>query len=341
MSRPSSRGTVRPRAPPILRVSMLLRRSHRCRCSCTASLRSPRAPGGGQRALAGRERRVRLAEGQREGRGAAHLPPRRRASAARPRVGRDQRARAVAGAPAGAVPLGLRGRLGQVPQRQVLEDASRTAAGRTTARRSPMLVAACKAPNGSYWTVQAWQRRLPLLGFDPWLPAQIELGAPPRRTSPASSRSSRCSRTGRTAAAGRALFGRYTYLGQPIFGFGANAEGRAEGQVRPEPLHRHAQLARTGRAGSASRGSSRTRGRARSATASSRSGRSPGYPSQDMRPAGRRRAASRHRRWAPACMPVMQVEVAGLDAGRPRTRRRVQRRLRPGDGGDKACAAER
>jgi hypothetical protein len=33
----------------------------------------------------------------------------------------------------------------------------------------PMLVAACKAPNGSYWTVQAWQRRLPLLGFDPWL----------------------------------------------------------------------------------------------------------------------------------------------------------------------------
>ena len=33
-------------------------------------------------------------------------------------------------------------------------------------------VAACKAPNGSYWTVQAWQRRLPLLGFDPWLPAQ-------------------------------------------------------------------------------------------------------------------------------------------------------------------------
>ena len=36
----------------------------------------------------------------------------------------------------------------------------------------PMLVAACKAPNGSYWTVQAWQRRIPLLGFDPWLPQQ-------------------------------------------------------------------------------------------------------------------------------------------------------------------------
>src|SRR5262245_57592916 len=30
----------------------------------------------------------------------------------------------------------------------------------------PMLAAACKAPDGSYWTIQAWQRRLPLLGFD-------------------------------------------------------------------------------------------------------------------------------------------------------------------------------
>ena len=31
-------------------------------------------------------------------------------------------------------------------------------------------VAACKAPDGSYWALQSWQRRLPLLGFEPWLP---------------------------------------------------------------------------------------------------------------------------------------------------------------------------
>ena len=36
----------------------------------------------------------------------------------------------------------------------------------------PMLVTACKAPDGTYWAVQTWQRRLPLLGFDPWLPHQ-------------------------------------------------------------------------------------------------------------------------------------------------------------------------
>src|SRR5213082_2572369 len=32
------------------------------------------------------------------------------------------------------------------------------------------LVAACKAPDGSYWAVQAWQRLLPMRGFAPWLP---------------------------------------------------------------------------------------------------------------------------------------------------------------------------
>src|SRR5947209_6144964 len=41
--------------------------------------------------------------------------------------------------------------------------------------RLAMLVAACRAPDGTYWAVQAWQRRLPNLGFDPWLPQQSNL----------------------------------------------------------------------------------------------------------------------------------------------------------------------
>ena len=36
----------------------------------------------------------------------------------------------------------------------------------------PYLVAACKAPDGTYWALQSWQRGLPLLGFDPWKPQQ-------------------------------------------------------------------------------------------------------------------------------------------------------------------------
>jgi hypothetical protein len=36
----------------------------------------------------------------------------------------------------------------------------------------PFLVAACKAPDGTYWALQSWQRNLPMRGFDPWLDRQ-------------------------------------------------------------------------------------------------------------------------------------------------------------------------
>ena len=40
---------------------------------------------------------------------------------------------------------------------------------------SPFLVTACKAPDGTYWAVQAWRRLLPMRGFAPWLPDQDKL----------------------------------------------------------------------------------------------------------------------------------------------------------------------
>jgi hypothetical protein len=36
----------------------------------------------------------------------------------------------------------------------------------------PFLVAACKAPDGSYWAIQTWQRNLPMRGYDPWMKSQ-------------------------------------------------------------------------------------------------------------------------------------------------------------------------
>src|SRR3954453_19078526 len=36
----------------------------------------------------------------------------------------------------------------------------------------PLLVIACKAPDGSYWSLQSWQRMLPNLGLAPWTPKQ-------------------------------------------------------------------------------------------------------------------------------------------------------------------------
>jgi hypothetical protein len=54
----------------------------------------------------------------------------------------------------------------------------------------PYFVAGCKARDGSYWALQSWQRRLPLLGFDPWLPLQSSSSS----TSRTGARSCRCSR---------------------------------------------------------------------------------------------------------------------------------------------------
>ena len=105
----------------------------------------------------------------------------------------------------------------------------------------PMLVAACKAPNGSYWTVQAWQRRLPLLGFDPWRPAPDELGAPPLALLGRAPEA----RGVRELDLRRPLAGHLRPLQLPRpadLRLRLEREGRPQGQVRPQPLHRHAQL---------------------------------------------------------------------------------------------------
>jgi hypothetical protein len=88
----------------------------------------------------------------------------------------------------------------------------------------PNLVAACRATDGTYWAVQSWPQPLPNLGYTPWTPelsanwlevshwagdlAQIETG------------------TG-WVYSGRfqSLFGRVTYGGTPVYGFGTTRYG--------------------------------------------------------------------------------------------------------------------
>jgi hypothetical protein len=88
----------------------------------------------------------------------------------------------------------------------------------------PLLVAACKAPNGTYWTLQSWQRRLPNLGFDPWLPyhANVELHLahwsgelPVLEVHP----------NWTYGGAWQGLFGRLSYLGVPVHGFSSTDKG--------------------------------------------------------------------------------------------------------------------
>jgi hypothetical protein len=85
------------------------------------------------------------------------------------------------------------------------------------------VVAACKAADGTYWAAQSWAQPLPDLGFTPWTaalkanwlevshwsgsPAELEL------------------HMGWVYSGFQQLFGRFSYQGRPVFGFGTTRVG--------------------------------------------------------------------------------------------------------------------
>ena len=81
----------------------------------------------------------------------------------------------------------------------------------------PFFVAGCDAPDGSYWSLQSWQRSLPVGGFAPWTAAQkaVELhlshwsGPLPVLE---------IYRHWTYGGALQGFFGRMIYLGQPVYG---------------------------------------------------------------------------------------------------------------------------
>lgn len=80
------------------------------------------------------------------------------------------------------------------------------------------LVTACKAPDGSYWAVQAWQRLLPMRGFAPWLPEQGKLEFHVSHWSGPLARL-QVSQNWTYGGRWQGLFGRLTYDGEPVYGF--------------------------------------------------------------------------------------------------------------------------
>jgi hypothetical protein len=85
-------------------------------------------------------------------------------------------------------------------------------------------VAGCRASDGSLWAVQAWVRRQPLLGFDPWLPEHtaVELHLS-HWTGPLAQLEVFTNWT--YGAAFQGVFGRLTYAGAPVYGFGTTRDG--------------------------------------------------------------------------------------------------------------------
>jgi hypothetical protein len=88
----------------------------------------------------------------------------------------------------------------------------------------PDLVAACKAPDGSYWAAQSWPQPLPDLGFQPWLPG---LRASWLEVSHWSGPVAELETGMDWVYSGRFqdLFGRYTYRGNPVYGFHTTRHG--------------------------------------------------------------------------------------------------------------------
>jgi hypothetical protein len=86
------------------------------------------------------------------------------------------------------------------------------------------LVAACKAPDGTNWAAQQWPQPLPDLGFTPWLPAQSQQWL---ELSHWSGPVAQLEAGMHWVYDGRfqSVFGRYTYNGQPVYGFGTTRVG--------------------------------------------------------------------------------------------------------------------
>jgi len=91
----------------------------------------------------------------------------------------------------------------------------------------PFFVAACMAPDGSYWALQAWQRNLPMHGYPAWTAQQKSVELHVSHWSgelPALEVDQHWT----YGNADQGFFGRLTYLGQPVYGTKTASAGRSD-----------------------------------------------------------------------------------------------------------------
>ncbi|HEY7017282.1 MAG TPA: hypothetical protein VH297_02350 [Gaiellaceae bacterium] len=100
----------------------------------------------------------------------------------------------------------------------------RNACGAYDGPSLPQLVAACKAPNGSYWAVQEWMVDQPNFGVLPWTVRQHQYSI---RVSHWSTPVAQLELHSDWIYNGRfhEVFGRATYLGKPVYGFASTSRG--------------------------------------------------------------------------------------------------------------------
>ena len=121
----------------------------------------------------------------------------------------------------------------------------RNACGRYDGPSLPFLVTACKAPDGTYWAIQAWQRLLPMRGFAPWLPEQGKFEFHLSHWSGPLA-DLQVSQNWTYGGRWQGLFGRLTYAGQPVYGFTTPSSTRRDPYARFVYIDAHDSVYGTG-----------------------------------------------------------------------------------------------
>ena len=204
--------------------------------------------------------------------------------------------------------------------------------------RLVLLVAACKAPDGSYWALQSWRRLAPMRGFASFRPEQdaFELHIshwsgllPLLEVSP----------NWTYGGTLQGLFGRLTYLGEPVHGF------RTPSATRRDPYARFVYIdtfnSVYGPGWKRDTGIVTHRGNGAFCYSFVAQAPPPGYPSSEPRGPGN---GERHRVtvMGPGVTPIVQWEGEGLGRYNAASDRAFNRRFDQLVGrDDKVCTLER
>ena len=199
------------------------------------------------------------------------------------------------------------------------------------------LVAACKAADGSYWTLQSWRRVQPLRGLPAFLPNHMdeelhlshwtkplaELEVSPNWT---------------YAGAWQGLFGRLMYRGLPVHGYRTPSRQRRDDYARYFYIDTFNSVYGRGWKRDAAKVTHARNGGFCFTFVPQRP--PPEYPSERLRGPGN---GERHRVtvMGPGVTPVIQWEGPGLGRYDPAKDRAYNELFDRMLGGDRACAAER
>jgi hypothetical protein len=199
------------------------------------------------------------------------------------------------------------------------------------------LIAACKAPDGSYWALQSWQRIQPMRGFPAFRPVHMKWELHLSHwTGPLATL--RVSPNWTYGGTWQGLFGRLLYRGEPVYGFETPSATRSDDYARYFFIDTFNSAWGAGWKRAAAKVTHKPNGGFCFSFVPDRP--PPGYPNRDIRPAGN---GERHRVtvMGPGVTPDVQWEGRGLgryEAGRDAVYNALFDELLAGD---RVCAAER